>query len=130
MSSELVRDRAAILTDLAPTSTVPERIEALKDAGFSSQALAYAVGATTSTLCNWRNGKAEPRVKYVERLNIVRQAAHILIADVGLEPSTAASFLTRRKETNGFSEYPILDILCEDPERVFEKLDVFAQSHS
>jgi hypothetical protein len=129
MSSELVRDRATILADLAPTSTVPERIEALRDIGLPHKLIAYGIGVGPNAVHNWKNEKAEPRTKSVRRLDNIRHAAYLLISEAGLEPEAATTLLARKKEIDNSPIYPILDAIRENPTRVFGKIDAFAKRY-
>lgn len=113
MNREVVRE------GLAETSSTEERLEALQEAGFTTNAISKALGVTRQSLRNWRVGNHAARSEQVvQRLDHIRFAMYQLIENCELEPNEATAVMCSVSNTPPYIR-PI-DTIAEDPLAVFE----------
>ena len=107
-----------ILEGLKPTSTVEERLHALRKSGIPSTLIAKVLGVSESSIRNWYSGYAKPKTEAYERLDDIRTTMQMLTEGGNLPPERATQWLNSREEEPPFDR-PI-DIIATNPDKVFE----------
>jgi hypothetical protein len=108
-----------------PTASVPERITALREAGFTFKRISKAAGVGGPAVKSWETGVSKPNKVNGANLNNLRSAMRLII-DQGVQPDIAAIFL-QSPLTDESKNVPI-DALPRNPRLVFDVIDlVFIQ---
>jgi hypothetical protein len=103
------------LVDLDPRASVGDQIAAILEAGVTVEELTRLVDVSSSSIHNWRSGKAVPRADAALILDDARQAV-LVLREAGAKDHAPGRWLRGRNRQLG-NERP-LDVLRSDPMRV------------
>jgi hypothetical protein len=120
-------DNKIIETGLKQSALTPERTRALVEAGIPGKIIAQALRISGRTFRNWGAGATEPQPHAGRRLDDLRFAMSELV-EHGLKPEQAADWMQGLNGEPPF--YRPIDVIAEEPERVFGLIAVFAESFS
>jgi hypothetical protein len=103
-----------------PTASTRDTLLGLVEAGFQSGSLQRTLDASRVSIWRWKEGETQPKGKAVERIDDIRCSMGKLLMK-GMDPQQAAHWMQHRAEEPPH-ERPI-EVLVEDPSRVFEMID-------
>jgi len=110
-------DQGKIEKGLLLTSSIPERIEALREIGFSLVTISNVIGVSSSSMQHWIAEKKGARIEHREKIDDLRAAAAGL-AFKGYNSEETLHIMESRSEVSPF-ERPI-EIIKDRPLEVLD----------